>query len=127
MPILGTALTKFLGQMLKLERQDRSHLPPTYKDHPLLPAKVGNTRARILKKIPKTVDAAVETHGHLWDSIATVLYLVGERSYPWALEQFFDPAVNSFKFEKKHVNGYSCVIWREADEVLVCYGSIVGL
>jgi hypothetical protein len=101
---------------------ERCHiLPPhvVYKNHPLSPVDVKNTRARIFKKLPRNCKEATTFSRNLWDYIATMLDSMKSN----ALEDFFDPAVTSFKFSRRHEgnddNMNSFIISRTADEVLV--------
>jgi hypothetical protein len=97
--------------------------PPelVFKDHPLLPAKSGKTRAHILKELPKG-PAKWPNYVRLWDCIATTLDYI--KDYPNALQDFFDPDVTSFKFRRNHKGDdyetmESFLIWRRGQEILV--------
>jgi hypothetical protein len=93
-----------------------------YKDHILLPANAGDTRAHILEYPHMKEDLAWRDSKNLWDYVATTFDLIEER--PKTLYNFFNPAVKSFKFSTDQMHEgtlATLMIWRVGDDVLVGY------
>jgi hypothetical protein len=104
---------------------------PEYVNHGPFPANAGNTRARILKQEPCTKHEAEELNGRLWDYIATMLLRLSTEGfpapYPKALDDFFDPKIQTFKFSKGFIpDRTNIVVRREGTEVLVSRGRQLG-
>jgi hypothetical protein len=121
---------------------DDSDLPPDlpleYVNHPLFPDNAGETRARIIKTLPSSREEAWRTRGKLWDYIATMLHHLATEAnpapYPKALDDFFDPNIETFMFSITHnIEKCTLEVRREGNDVLVsqvqnlCYNTAKGL
>ncbi|CAA9966601.1 hypothetical protein PTMSG1_09960 [Pyrenophora teres f. maculata] len=97
-----------------------------YENHTFLPSDAPQGQPHIIKDGQEDKEVFYQSYyrqikpAGLCDFVATVLYRL--QRHPTAMQDFFDPAVKSFKFlrmEKKDSWLMSSMIWRIRDEVLV--------